>query len=128
RVRVARVLDPFEPGVARVRVDGAARQRDQRPVPGDARTVDACRGHCREPRGAGATAELQEERLRLVVLVVRERDDARAVLLRERAQSVVAGVARLRLEARARRARDDDAALGVRKAALRTGARAERAP
>ncbi len=77
---------------------------------------------------ARAASELEQQRLGLVILVVRERDRVRTVLARELAQRGIARLARLRLEARARGTRHDDAALGIGDAAIGAGLRAERRP
>ncbi len=74
-VRVRFVVDPGEPAGRRKGVDGRARQREEGPQQRRTLAHRPLRRHRGKPLRAGTAQQLEQERLRLVVGVVRECDD-----------------------------------------------------
>ena len=93
-VGVRGVLAPLEAPLAQVRQDLLPRHREQR-----ADDVARSRPHAREPGRPGAPQEPQQQRLRLVVARVGDRDRGRLLLVAHAAQVGVALAARGLLEA-----------------------------
>jgi len=128
RARVALVVDVREPLRAHPGIDGGTVDGEQGAPPRHAAAVVAQRRHRGEPARTGAAQELQEERLGLVVAMVRERDVAAAQAGGDVDERGVALPARLRFETGAGGARDGDLRRGERDLPLRAEVVTERAP
>ena len=76
-----------------VGIDLGARLVEPRPLPGDAIAQHAAR-HAGQPRHAGTTQGLQQQRFGLIALMVREQHDGCAMRQRHLAQHAVARLAR----------------------------------
>ena len=99
RRRVAVVVDEREAALTDPRVDRAARQAEERPQPGETAWVDSRFRHAGEAMRAGTAGKLQQQRLRLVVLVVREQHRGGAGVDRSLGQRFVARAPRRGLDA-----------------------------
>ncbi len=99
RQRVAVVVDEREGARTHPRVDRAARQAEERPQPGETARVDARLGHAGKAVGARAACELQQQRLCLVVLMVREQHRGGTGIVRGSGERLVARAPRRGLDA-----------------------------
>ncbi len=109
------VVDPCKAARLRIRFDRRARKREKRAQQRAAPRAGLERRHRSEALRPRAAQELQQQRLRLVVGMMPERNEIGI----DRLEHAIAGVARRRFEPGALRMFDRDAVHGQRHAALR---------
>ena len=127
RIVIALVVDVAQRVLGRVRLEPCARQGEERPQP-DSSVVAARRRHRGEPPGAGAAQQLQQQRLGLIVRVMRKQQRGDALLVRELHERGITGCACLRFEARTRHTWHVHVPPGKRHATLVAGRAADLGP